>query len=381
MLYNQKMGLNNSIISLAQHLSEHEPTPSSIFNVEGIIPEKVKGLFEKESIAYNARLAKSDVSIVDTLNGNPDSSKADILDKIQSDIPNILENPTDQQFISERLDLLLKRRDTIKTVVEKYETPEQLFKGFFGKEPVGEIQVGRGPFSAYVICFDQEDFNYVVESPFSKYSRGAIADRRMQGCVVKDCLEPEMGFSVACAKSNDLIEQVEGIRNFTTETILEHEDQHIFQWLIRPPTESNIVANIPDPEDFAKGIKGLSDEDLTQELKDYLITIKEFLIEYGDKDELGSYIAEGMSPDEAYIMTETGYDYANTGKEMLENKIGKELSDSQRFLLRGILDNAFADYQPTMLKVLDVANDLKKQGLNNREIAMFLANKYVRQMV
>lgn len=347
------------------------PFESSPFETSGAIPESVKGLFEKAETPYTVESARLDISIVSALNENPDFEKDILLGKLGAD---------ENSELSKRVDLFLNRRDSVKETYEKYDAPAQLFEGLFGQTPKGEIQVERGPFSVNVICFDDSDFKYVAEASYSNKPRGSISST-YGGCVIKNCKESSLDFAVICAKSNDLLSKInDGANTVSTEEVMIHEGQHVFNWLVNNPEDTAIAADFIEKEDFLVELSNLPVAQFTARARDYIVSCKELILEYGYKDELSAHLAQGLTLEQAangcgiYRYSDRVSAYLKAGTEAI--------SSDQAFLWRGIVDSALADYDQVSFTVLDKCQKLKQHtGITNAELAMMLANTHLHQFI
>jgi hypothetical protein len=346
-------------------------------------PESLGFLFEKEAVTYTPERAEMDINLFGKVDDNSEISRDELLDTLKSDQPNFFASKENSEFIGDRLDKVIERRNAVKGVFEKYETPEKLYEGLFGQLPKGEVQFVGGPLSIDFVCFDKGDFDYVLEGSYAKGNPPTVREEA-GGVIVNNCKEAELKSAVTCIKSQDLLA---GIPNTEfhlsgTEDVIQHERQHVINKLILDEKTKKLMDEFKSPDEFFNNTAELSEGEFMKQCKEYLITFREMALELIAKDELSAYLKEGLTVDKVNEKLSTGF-YGNSKywEEFVSRAIPESFSPERKENIEFINRIVFRKYDSAVLELLESAQSLEKLGYERNKLAMITANVHARQLI
>ena len=327
-------------------------------------------------------------SLWQTIHKNPDISAAGLFAIIEQSAPQYKLTDYQMSVFGRAIDGYIKKHEAVEEYTRGgyFDSDEDLFKACFGFEPEGKIGLEKEPMMLYWRCMNKKDFaRAAFYGDFDK-AKSVVGVAMTSGVEIKHlngavALENTSGLLVIAQELNTYgFGKISDWYKEGIESIKKHEEQHLWNGLIRPAeeimTECELVANI-----------GAGKEANEKRLYHELIRLaRKRLIDPHARDEIIALYRDGSSPAGIYnVLTSNPlYDYLSFFRRDIDdlplqtidflqkNFIGYSSTPAQDKALpelKSLTEIVFGEeYHSDLKKWTEAITNMEKKGYSREEI-------------
>lgn len=191
---------------------------------KAIIEFKNKWAYQREGLAIAQEI------IIKTIRKNPDASSDELYDYIVKSAELFGFTKKQKELAKSVLEKYVAKHRFIKEIRKQFPDNIELFEDFFGRKPLGKIEVLEGPIFILFRVYNKKDFAYLHSSAFlerrSPTKKEIEESESSDGFAIEEFRVPRLRGLVAVEsvdKDNDFIED--------SKNIFIHEERHIINFL------------------------------------------------------------------------------------------------------------------------------------------------------
>lgn len=291
--------------------------------------------------------------LIDTNPDRPAGELVEIADRYASGV-GLLDDEV--EIVHMGLEEYHRRHIAVESEAAKYRDSVGLYKGIFGRNPIGPVDIIKGPMTLYLRCHSSRDFTKAYASLHMKLYGGALSEGesgQLPNTIATffqtpyPSINPDEDFPL---KGCIILEQALG--SPVDQSVVDHEVEHAVRDLLESVYLNGSLA-VGSPSvihaEFLKSIN-LSEKNLRVLKRDLtgFLTAEYRLTEDLTSDEMLAYLVQQMNTDEIVeIMTAPieeggGYDrFPFHWRRELASRITLDLGRDWRGFVNGLIDSIF----------------------------------------
>ena len=339
-------------------------------------------------------LATTQEIIIKAIRKNPDAPLNELCDYVIKAVELFGFTEKQKDLAKSFLGRYVEKHKFIKEIRKQFFDDIDLFEDFFGRKPLGKIEVLEGPISICFRVYNKKDFAYLYSPAFLE--RRSPTKKEIQES------EDSGGFFIEESRAHRLkgvvfIESVDAKEDFIEDSknVFNHEERHIINFLFEKPFKGTPVYENEVDKISMRLKMAENDNERRLVIRQYFLYIRTDFDNLA-KGEIIAYLTDSDNYFDDYFLEEiifvlTGskkdggiYDYYSRDRSIIRkyafNDITKIIGRKFMPLIRSVVNEVFVDeYKNIITEAVNSLKSLRDKKYSKEQIIALMQNEPLRK--